>query len=361
MRAGQQVTKELFTDQSFYIGIDCHLKNWTVTILNQQHEHKSYVQDSDPKILSRYLHRNFPGGRFYAVYEAGFSGFGACRQLRASGIECEVIHPADVPTSIKEKLQKTDKVDSRKLARSLRGQELEFIDIPDEALECDRAIMRQRGRIVKDLGRVKNRVKSLLYQFDIRIPERFTESQTRHWSKVYTMWLEELEIAYGPLRMVLDRYKRIGEFYRGELLVHNRQIRALSRSEKYQTDCELLMSIPGVGITGAMTILTELGRMERFASLDKLNNYIGLVPKMHGSGETMQVGKLINRGRKQLKLILIEAAWVSVRKDPSMMAKFTELTKRMNKNKAIIRIARKLLSRIRYILINKEPYRYGVV
>ena len=62
-------------------------------------------------------------------------------------------------------------------------------------------------------------------------------------------------------------------------------------------------------------------------------------------------GKMINRGRKELKIMIIEAAWEAVRLDPALMAKFNELTRRMNKNKAIIRIARKLVSRMRYVLI----------
>jgi hypothetical protein len=35
-------------------------------------------QNPDPNLLAGYLKRNFPGGNYYAVYEAGFSGFIAC-------------------------------------------------------------------------------------------------------------------------------------------------------------------------------------------------------------------------------------------------------------------------------------------
>ena len=105
---------------------------------------------------------------------------------------------------------------------------------------------------------------------------------------------------------------------------------------------------------------TQLGDINRFKRLDDLCNYIGLVPRMWGSGEKMQTGKMINRGRKEIKIMLIEASWVAVRQDPVLMHKFNELCKDKNKNKAIIRIARKLLSRIRYILIHEEPYCIGV-
>src|ERR1035437_7697099 len=189
-----EITKDSFIGQSFYVGIDSHKKSWKVTILGEQYEHKTMSQNPDPNLLASYLKRNFPGGDYHAVYEAGFSGFESCRKLNELGVNCIVIHPADVPTTQKEKLQKTDKADSRKLARSLRSNEFEAIHIPDPELEADRALIRQRFRLMKDVSRTKNRVKSLLFQFGLQIPDRFTSAQTRHWSKVYIDWLKELSI-----------------------------------------------------------------------------------------------------------------------------------------------------------------------
>jgi transposase len=356
-----EITKDSFNNQSFYVGIDYHKKSWQVTILGEQYEHKTMSQNPDPDLLASYLKRNFPGGNYHAVYEAGFCGFESCRKLNQLGVNCLVIHPADVPTSEKEKLQKTDKSDSRKLARSLRSNEFEAIHVPDPELEADRALVRQRFRLVKDIGRTKNRVKSLLFQFGITIPDRFTASQTRHWSKVYINWLKELSIDRLSLRQVLDNYIAIGESQRKDLLLLNKQVRDLSLTEAYRNNYILLLSVPGIGLMTAMTILVQIGDVGRFERLDDLCNYIGLVPKMYGSGEKMQVGKMIKRGRKELKIMLIEASWEAIRKDPALMLKFNELSKRMHKNKAIVRIARKMLSRIRFVLQNQQPYELSVV
>ena len=356
-----KVTNESFKGQSFYVGIDYHKKSWKVTILGEHYEHKTMSQDPDPAILANYLNRNFPGGTYHAVYEAGFSGFMSCRKLKELGINCTVIHPADVPTSQKERQQKTDKADSRKLARSLRANELNAIHIPERGLEADRALLRQRFRIVKDIARTKNRVKSLLLQFGITIPERFTLSQTRHWSKNYISWLKGLEIKEPSLRQVIDNYINIGIMLRKELLLVNKQVRGLSRSPEYVKNYKLLISIPGIGVTTAMTILVQLGDIKRFKRLDDLCNYIGLVPKMYASGDKVVTGKMIKRGRKELKIMMIEASWEAIRKDPALTAKFNGLSLRMNKNKAIIRIARKMLSRVRHVLVNKIEYELGIV
>lgn len=355
-----KVKEKLFDGQSIYVGIDCHKKNWTVTILGEQYEHKTMSQNPDPDILASYLRRNFPGADYSAVYEAGFNGFYPCRRLRELGINCNVIHAADVPTRQKEKIQKMDPVDSRKLARSLRSKEFEAIHLPEPLLEADRALVRQRFRVMKDVTRTKARVRSLLFQFNISVPDLFTLSQARSWSRVYMNWLKELQIEHESLKQTLDNYIRIGEIQRKELLSVNRQVRSLSQTDSYRGNYNLLISIPGIGLLTAMTFLAQIGDIRRFERLDDLCDYIGLVPMMHGSGDKMYTGKLINRGRKELKIMIIEAAWEAVRLDPALMARFNELVRRMNKNKAIIRIARKLVSRMRSVLMTQEPYKLGI-
>jgi len=356
-----KVSNNSFKDQSLYVGIDTHKKNWKVTILGEQYEHKSMSQDPEPEILANYLKKNFPGGTYHAVYEAGFSGFSSCRALNQLGVNCIVIHPADVPTSEKERLQKTDRVDSRKLARSLRSKEFEALHVPDRCLEADRALVRQRFRLMKEVGKTKNRVKFLLFQFGINIPERFTSAQTRHWSGVFIKWLKELPVEEESLRQALDNYLRLGDLQRKELLALNKQVRKLSQHEAYRNNYNLLTSMPGVGIMTAMTYLVQIGDIKRFAQLDDLCYYVGLVPRMYGSGEKMRTGKIIHRGRKELKIMLIEASWEAIRKDPALMATFNELIKRMTKHKAIIRIARKMLNRMRFVLMNQQPYELGIV
>jgi len=64
-----------FSGQNFYVGLDVHLKSWTVTILGQDYEHKTYNCSPSVKEVATYLNRSFPGATFNLVYEAGFSGF----------------------------------------------------------------------------------------------------------------------------------------------------------------------------------------------------------------------------------------------------------------------------------------------
>ncbi len=70
---------------------------------------------------------------------------------------------------------------------------------------------------------------------------------------------------------------------------------------------------------------------------------------------------ILDRRNKYLRTMLVEAAWIAVKKDPALTMKFANLCRRMNKNKAIVRVAKMLLSRIRYVWKNQKPYVSAVV
>ena len=88
-----------FKGQNIFVGIDVHLKSWAVTILTDNLVHKTFTQPASAETLSSYLSRNFPGGDYYSVYEAGFSGFWTHYKLKEMGINNIIINPADVPTT----------------------------------------------------------------------------------------------------------------------------------------------------------------------------------------------------------------------------------------------------------------------
>lgn len=150
------------------------------------------------------------------------------------------------------------------------------------------------------------------------------------------------------------------EYLRKDLVDVTRKIRELSRTEEYKNKVERLTSIPGIGLINAVTLLTEASNMERFSNTKKFRGYLGLIPKEHSSGETINRSTISRRGNNRLKVIFIESAWVAVRMNPAMTMAYETLLRRMNKSRAIIRIAVKLASRARHILLSNETYELSV-
>jgi transposase len=350
-----QSNKIDFSNQNIYAGFDVHHKSWKVTILTEKVALKTFSQDPKPELLYEYLKRNFPGGIYHSAYEAGFCGYWIHNKLLSFGINSIVVNPADIPTTNKERVQKEDKRDSKKIARSLRSGDLKAIYVPGLKTLEDRSLLRARATMVKDLTRFKNRIKSFLYFHGIEFSESFSNPQS-HWSNKFMTWLESIELTEESGEIALRSLIQQSKNLRASVLDLTKQIQKLSRTERYQNEVIWLRSLSGIGVLTAMTVLTEVESINRFSNLDKLCCYIGLVPSTNSSGEKEITGDITPRGHSILRAAIIESAWVAVRHDPVLMKSHLEYCKRMEPNESIVRIAKKLLSRIKFVLKNKQPY-----
>ncbi|KOH44905.1 IS110 family RNA-guided transposase [Sunxiuqinia dokdonensis] len=356
----EQVKTISFEGQNIYVGIDVHLKNWVVTVMLDHLTYKTFSQNPCAVDLANYLKRNFPGGTYYSAYEAGFCGFSAHRELEAHGITNIVLNPADIPTTDKERKQKEDRRDSRKIAKSLCNGETIGIYVPSESAIAVRDFVRYRRTLVKEITRNKCRVKSLLYFHGINIPLEM-DSASKYWSAKFTQWLRELSFHSPYSGELLVHSIDITEQLRSKLLKVTQQLRGILKTSPYSAKLKLLTSVPGIGKITAITLLSEIEDINRFKNLDKLCSYVGLIPTMSSSGERDSTGSITSRSNNILRSMLIESAWVAIKHDPSLALAFNNLSKRMKKNEAIVRIAKKLLSRIQYVLKNDKEYVCNVV
>jgi transposase len=347
-----------FSGQQIYAGIDVHKKSWKVCIRNKDMELNTFSPKTSPAELSAHLKKNYPGANYKVVYEAGFCGFEYQREFTKLGVDCIVVHPADVPTTDKEKQRKSDGVDCRKLSKALSESAIKGIYIPGVEQQDDRSIIRVYDQCVQDQTRYKNRIKSWLDFHGITIPDDY---ENKHWSRRFIIWLKAVPLATESARISLDILIKGYEDARAHVLMATRQLRALSRSDRHKLQIELLRTIPGIGQITALWLVVEIGDINRFKGLDNLCDYVGLVPKVQSSGEKEHVLGLTHRGNKGLREKLVEASWMIIRKDPAMTMAFTDFCKRMEKNKAIVKIARKLLNRVRFVMKNQKQYQIGQV
>ena len=140
-----------------------------------------------------------------------------------------------------------------------------------------------------------------------------------------------------------------------------RALRTLSRTERYEKPLELVMSVPGIGQQVGMALLAEIVDIKRFKDAEHLAKYVGLVPMCHSSGETEGVGNITIRKHDFLRTLIVESSWQAIRQDPALTLAFETYCKRMKPSKAIIKIARKLVSRIYFVMKRQTPYVTSVV
>ncbi len=350
--------KELVTHK-LYIGIDVHKRQWSVSIFTAHLHHKTFSQSPHPAVLKAYIDKHFSENyQVYCAYEACKFGYWIQRELESYGYDCIVINPADVPTTNKENSEKTDPVDSRKIAKALKAGMLRGIYIPSPELEGHRQLFRYRKKLWGDLVRIKNRIKDKLISSGEGIPAKFDNP---YWTKAFLYWLTEVELPSATMRTTLDLLlKQYHQIHR-HFLDTSIEVRKLQRLSRYKRDAKLLRQIPGIGPLTTVQLLVELGDINRFSNFRKFNSYIGLKPMTHSSGDNDRKGYITYRSHQGLRSSIVECAWTAVQRDPALLQKYEQLLSNHTKKRAIVIIARKLLSRIYHVLKTKEPYVVGLI
>lgn len=349
-----------FTGKSIYLGIDAHKKRWHITMIIEEIITNSKAFEPDCEKLYDYLVEHYPGAKYIACYEAGHCGFWIHEKLTELGLDIMVVNPADVPFTDKAKRNKTDKRDSKTLAQQLKGGSLRGIYVPPNDILEARSLVRQRKSLIKEQTKVKNRIKAHLSFYGVQFGEQYTDTKS-NWSKRFVNWLREVPFQTEQGKHVLDSLIRQLEFAKQEVLVVTAQIKETSQGDRFRSNYKLLLGIPGIGMLTAMSILTELVDIARFKNLDHLLSFIGLVPTEHSSGESRRIGHMTKRSNHYLRSLIIEASWVAIRSDPALTSYYNQWSNQIGKPKSIIKVARKLISRIRHVLVYQEEYVYGLV
>lgn len=339
-----------------FVGIDVHDKSWKVCLLSDAGYRKEFSCEPETEILLKTLRNFLPNFNFECAYEAGFSGFWLHDELNEiEGVNCIVVHPADIPTTDKEKAQKEDRRDARKIAQQLKAEAIKGIYVPTKSEVGLREIQRLQFTITKDLTASKNRVKSFLKRYNIKPPKELFPTAKTHWSAKFMKWLKELDLNDRFLNFTLQNLTDCVVQLRHRKAQILKELRIMIQESKKEKEYNKLTNIKGIGIVGATTILTEIVDIRRFRSYESFHSFIGLVPSTANSANTEKIRGVTPRANRRLRNIFIEASWVAIKYDTDLHHYYHELKQRMKANKAIIRVAKKLATKVRYNLLELQP------
>jgi transposase len=209
---------------------------------------------------------------------------------------------------------------------------------------------------MRDLRRSKTRIKSFLQYYGESIPPEFDNNQ---WTLRFIAWLKNVKMQTLSGQDAFSNLISSYEYHREQILTLSRQIR--QRVSEYDKELyTLLKTISGIGPLTSSALITELGDINRFPHIDHLSSFVGLIPRVKQSGETSYSGGITFRCNEYLRTLLIESSWQAIRQDPALMQYYHEHLINNKGQKVIIKVARKLLNRVRYVMKNRQPYVTGV-
>jgi transposase len=121
---------------------------------------------------------------------------------------------------------------------------------------------------------------------------------------------------------------------------------AIEQEAEKSLQAQRLRTHPGVGALTALAFVLIIGEAERFSCGKQIASYLGLVPAEDSSGERRRLGHISKQGNSLLRLLLVEAAQVTVRSDPRWRNQFFHLAMRRGRKIAKVAMARRLAVRL---------------
>ncbi len=270
------------------------------------------------------------------------------------GLSVAVANPSNEAWRWTKVKRKTDRDDALKLAKMASMNQLPTVHMPGPQQRQRRRLVHHRRVLVERRTRVKNQVRSIFGQQGLPLPRG-----GKCWTKA---GVKQLAAEARPLGECA-----VDDLWRGRLHV---ELAVLAEVDKLVAEVDrklddladdkvrLLMTVPGVGIGLAQTVVVHLDDPHRFDNAGQVGSYAGLVPKQYQSGQMDRSGHVTRRGPSLLRGMLVEVAWMVYRHSPWAKGFVQRVSRGVpgRKKIAIVALARKLLVRLWAMLRDNKPW-----
>ena len=246
---------------------------------------------------------------------------------------------------------KTDKVDARVLADLLAADLIPPVWVGDERVRMLRRLVSRCRGLVKRRTQVKNEISAVLHR---NLKGRPPASDP--FGRKGRIWLAAQELPADE-RLTVDAALRQLDFLGAELAEIDRLVAVQAQGDE---DVRRLLTVPGVDVTTAVTLIAVIGDARRFRTSRQLVGYLGLHPRVRQSGsEPARHGRLSKEGSAAARHVLVEAAWTAARSPGPLHAFAARVAARRGRQVAAVAVARKLCVLCWCLLTRGEDYAFA--
>ncbi len=309
--------------KTYYIGLDVHKETIAIAYTHSRSRDKATYfgqcggsNDAlvrNLKKLAKELGVAFKDLK--VCYEAGPTGFVLARRLIQLGVDCIICSPSKSERKPGD-LIKTDKRDAIKLAKEFRNGDLTAVRIPPSLDEAVRDVCRARTDAVDDLKRSKQRLKSFLLR------NGYNYKGKADWGPSHMGYLRDLAMPNEALKIVIEEYVQAIDSAQNRVDRFKAHLKSLLEHWEWKPVVKALMACKGFQEVAAMTVISELGDLRRFAHPRQLMAFVGLVPSEHSSGGKRRQGSITKCGNTHARWMLVEAAQ-HARRTPKVSGELT--------------------------------------
>jgi transposase len=288
-----------------YVGLDIHKDTVAIAIAQAGRSAPRFLGTTPATLagVAKILRRHCKTARTLIVYEAGPCGYGWARYLNQHGWPCEVIAPARIARSPAARRIKTDRRDALLLARESRAGNLVKILVPDARDEAIRDLSRAREDAVAARLKVRQQLKAML----LRHGHHYSGKSS--WTAAHERHLTGVRFEHPAQQIAFDEYRLAVKDASERIERLTQALREQSETWRMKPVINALMCLRGFEFIAAVTLIAELGDLNRFDHPKALMAYLGLVPSQYSSGNTRHQGPITKTGNRHARRILVESAW----------------------------------------------------
>lgn len=314
-----------------YGAIDLHMRYSQIRIVDAE---GGVLREQRVPTTGERLVTAFEGhGAMRILLETGTESEWVAQALEAAGHAVIVADPNYAPMygEIRRKV-KTDRRDVAALAEANRRGWYRATHRVSPTQRALRQILRSRRQLVQQRSGTISLIRSLLRQDGYRLP---ASSSARVPAR-----LALLEVPPG-LRETIAPLARMVETLTTEVDGMDARLATLAKADPI---VQRLQSVPGVGLIVALTFRAFVDDVGRFTSAGQVSAAIGLVPREDSSAERRHRGHITKAGPRELRSLLVQAAWACWRSHGSgaLRAWVERLAGRRGKRIAVVALARRL-------------------
>ena len=252
--------------------------------------------------------------------------------------------------------KKTDANDAATLSFYLSKDMLPQSHLCDQTSEEIRRMLKIRSILVSSTVKIKNQIHGMLLGYGIETTSAQFQSKKKRQELIHVLaehnfsqfTASSLEVTLNILDDIYAQVKRIEE-----------QIREMTKENE---TVELLMTMPGIGFVGATTIVSYIDDISRFGGdFKKFSSYLGIIPSVHNSADTVHMGHITKRGPQELRTAFVQVAMGIIRQPQKtsewkLMKDYQTMKISKGSGRAIIALTRKVARIVFAMLNNKEAF-----
>jgi transposase len=331
-----------------YIGLDVSLKETAVSIRRDGKRVWRGKCPSDPQLLSALIRKHAPAAK-RVVFETGPLSVWFFHALAAEGLPAICIDARHAKAALDMAANKTDANDADGLAHLAEVGFYKVVRVKSFDSMLTRTLVAARTRLVRIGTELSNQIRGLMKTFGLVIPAVMGGKFQHH---VHALLADHTDLGQ-IIRPLLEAW-------------HAVRLRAAELGRKLLADarrsaaCQLLMSIPGVGVVTATSFVSAIEEPANFKHSRSVGAFVGLTTRRYQSGEIDYDGHISRRGDSHLRGLLYEAATVLLtrsRSECDLRMWGLQLRERLGFKRAAVAVARKLAVIMHSMLITGEPFR----